>query len=258
MFKRGLVFALVAAIVVAFAWIGVANAGLLMPFIRGGTADTPTAPPPWTDPTTNIEVIAPVAEVAYHSPIEIVGLSRTFEGTVNIRLLDSQGEVLAERFAIGGAVEGFDFFNTYVRFTVTEVQTGTVEIFEESAEDGSRLTEVIIPVTLLPGQRVIDLNSPEVGATVCNNIVINGYSNTFEANVSIDVRQRDGDLITETFTTGGNLGIYADFSTAVSVPVTQPVPLLISAYESSAEDGSPIDLARVPVALYPAGSAECP
>jgi hypothetical protein len=250
--------AVLTAVVLIFAWLGVANAGAFMPFILGGASNTPDAPPPWTDPSTHIELIAPVEDVAYHSPLDITGFSQTFEGHVGIRLLDKDGAVLAERSAIGGSSDGFDFFHTYVRFTVTEVQTGTLEVFEASAQDGSYLTEVLVPLTLLPGQRVVDLNTPAVGATICNPIVIAGYSNTFEANVGIDLRQRNGDLITQTSTLGGNLGIYADFGIALTHPVTQPEPLLVSAYETSAATGDLVDLARVPIALYPDGSEQCP
>jgi hypothetical protein len=249
---------ILAAVVMALAWLGVANAGLLMPFIKGGSAATPEAPPPWSDPDTHIELIAPVAEVGYHSPLDVTGFSQTFEGNVSIRLLDKEGAVLAERSAIGGSVDGFDFFHTYVRFTVTEVQTGTLEVFEESAEDGSRLTEVLVPLTLLPGQRVIDLNTPAVGASLCNPFVINGYSNTFEATLSVDLRQRSGELVTQTISMGGSLGIYQDFSVAISHPVTEAQAFLVSAYETSADTGEPLDLARVPISLYPAGSEQCP
>lgn len=82
------------AIVIALAWLGVANAGLMMPFIIGEGSATPEAPPPWSDPPTHIEVIAPVAEVAYHSPMDITGLSQTFEGHVGIRLLNHEGKCL--------------------------------------------------------------------------------------------------------------------------------------------------------------------
>ena len=262
MLKRVFVVPVFAAVILgfllAFVWLGEANAGVLMPFIKGGSQSAPTAPPPWSDPATHIELFAPVADVAYHSPIDIIGLSQTFEGTVNVRLLDRDGGVLAERATIGGSVDGFDFFHTYLRFTVTEVQTGTVEIFEESAEDGSRLTEILVPVILLPGQRVLDLHAPAVGSAVCNNITMSGYSSTFEATVGVDIRQRSGELITETFTMGGNLGIYTDFSIGLSVPITQPTALLVSAHETSAESGGLIDLARVPITLYPTDSEECP
>lgn len=255
---RRMVFVALLGVALAVVWLGVANAAIFLPFITGGGPATPAAPPPWTDPPTSIELLAPVAGVAYHSPLDITGFSRTFEGNVNIRLLDSEGEVLAERSAIGGSVDGFDFFHTYVRFTVTEVQTGTLEVFEVSAEDGSRLTETKVPLTLLPGQRVIDLHMPEIGSDLCNPIVLAGYSSTFEATVGVDLRLRGGELITETFTMGGSLGVYEDFSVALTHPITLPQALLVSAYETSAESGGLIDLARIPVSLYPPGSDVCP
>jgi hypothetical protein len=239
-------------------WLGVANAGLLLPFVLGGSQSTPAASPPWSDPPTHIEVFAPVSNAAYHSPIDVVGLSRTFEGHVGIRLRDRGGEVLAERSATGGAADGFDFFHNYVRFTVTGTVTGTVEVFETSAKDGSIITETVVPVTLLPGQRTVDLNMPVVGATLCNVIGISGYSNTFEATVGVDLRQRNGDIITQSVAMGGNLGIYADFSLAFSLPITQAEPILVSAHDTSAATGDPVDVATVPVTLYPSGSEQCP
>lgn len=86
------------------------------------------------------------------------GFSQTFEGVVNLRLTDRNGQVLAERNTQGGSVDGFAFFDSYLRFTVSETISGTVEVFEISAKDGSEINKVTIPVVLLPGQRVIDLN----------------------------------------------------------------------------------------------------
>lgn len=133
-----------------------------------------------------------------------------------------------------------------------------MEIFEVSAKDGSRITEVLVPVTLLPGQRVLDLHTPAVGATVCSFTPIGGYSNTFEATVGVDLRQRDREVITQTIAMGGNLGVYADFGVVITHPITQAQPLLVSAFETSAESGGMVDLARVPISLYPAGSEQCP
>lgn len=217
----------------------------------------PDAPSPWTDPATHIELFAPVADVAYHSPIDVTGLSQTFEGNVNIRLLDANGEVLAERNAIGGASDGFDFFHTYLRFTVTEEQLATLEAVEFSAEDGSRLTEVSVPVTLLPGQRFVDMDLPAVGADICAPVLVAGYSTTFEANVATDLRARDGSVLAQGNAMGGSTGIYSEFSTTLEHEVTEPTAVLVSASEISAKDGSLIDLARRPASLYPAGQGPC-
>src|SRR5690606_28169142 len=122
---------------------------------------TPSAPPsPWMPPATAIEVFSPVAEGVYHSPIEVIGFSQTFEGQVNLRLRNEAGDVLAERGTLGGSVDGFAFFHTSLRFTTTEEQNGTLEVFEISARDGSEINKVTLPLLLLPGQRVIDVDRP--------------------------------------------------------------------------------------------------
>jgi hypothetical protein len=219
---------------------------------------TPTTTPVWSDPAQAIEVFSPVADGLYHSPMVVNGLSQTFEGSVNLRLTDKDGQVLAERNTLGGSVDGFAFFDSYLRFTVSEMISGTVEIFETSAKDGSEINKVTIPVVLLPGQRVIDLNQPTVGEQVCNPVLVAGYSNTFEANVAITLNHRDGTQLALTTALGGNLGLYADFSTVISQTVAAPQPVLIGAYEESAAGFGPIDQTRIPVELHPDGSAACP
>ncbi|MCE7980115.1 MAG: hypothetical protein DYG89_02890 [Caldilinea sp. CFX5] len=219
---------------------------------------TPSATVVWTNPAQAIEVFSPVAAGLYHSPIVVNGFSQTFEGNVNLRLTDKNGQMLAERNTQGGSVDGFAFFDSYLRFTVSETISGTVEVFETSAKDGSEINKVTIPVVLLPGQRVIDLNRPMVGDAVCNPVLVNGYSNTFEANVVVTLNQRNGTQLALTTALGGNLGVYADFSTVISGTVVAPQPALVGAYEGSAAGFGLIDHTRVPVALYPADSSACP
>lgn len=219
---------------------------------------TPSATVIWTNPAQPIEVFSPVTAGLYHSPIVVNGLSQTFEGAVNLRLTNKNGQVLAERNTQGGSSDGFAFFDSYLRFTVSETISGTVEVFETSAKDGSEINKVTIPVILLPGQRVIDLNQPTVGDAVCSPVLVNGYSNTFEANVVVTLNQRNGTQLALTTALGGNLGVYADFSTVISRTIVAPQPALVGAYEESAAGFGLIDHTRVPVALYPVGSSVCP
>jgi len=232
----------------------------LVPTAPPTAEPTPTASvtPVWTDPTQAIEVFSPVAAGLYHSPIVVNGFSRTFEGNVNLRLTDKDGQVLAERNTLGGSVDGFDFFDSYLRFTVSEPISATLDVFETSAMDGSEINKVQIPVVLWPGQRVIDLNTPIMGAQVCNPVLVSGYSNTFEATLAVTLNGRDGTQLTLTPTMGGNLGIYADFSTTISHTVSAPQPLLVGAFEESAAGFGPVDQTRIPVELHPTGSDVCP
>jgi murein DD-endopeptidase MepM/ murein hydrolase activator NlpD len=226
----------------------------------GSPTPTPTATSTavWSPPASQIEAFSPVSDGLYHSPIEVIGFSQTFEGSVNLRLTAADGTVLAERHTIGGSVDGFDFFHTYLRFTASEQITATLEVFEISANDGSEIHKVTIPLRLLPGQRVVDVHAPTVGATVCAPVMVSGYSNTFEAFVSVDLSARNGTVITQTSAMGGNLGVYADFTTSIAHTVTTPQPVLAGAYEAAASGLGLVDQVRIPVALFPAGSSECP
>lgn len=198
-------------------------------------------------------MLSPVAEAVYRSPIEVIGFSQTFEAQVNLRLSDEAGEPIAERFTMGGSVDGFDFFRTSLRFVTDRRQNATLEVFEISAKDGSEINKVTIPLVILPGQRSIDIDAPSVGANVCSPVSISGYSDTFEANVIVSLRQRDGALLVEDHTMGGTLNFYRQFSASMAHTVSAPQAILVGA---EGEEGG--DATRIPVTLYPAGSARCP
>lgn len=228
------------------------------PTVISPPTSTPTSTVVWTDPSQAIEVFSPVPDGLYHSPIQVYGFSQTFEGNVNLRLTDHTGQVLAERSTIGGSTDGFAFFDSYLRFTVQSPISATLEVLETSAKDGSELHKVTIPVMLLPGQRVIDLTMPTVGMSVCNPVLVAGYSNTFEATVVVTLNSRDGGELAQATAMGGNLGIYADFATIISHTIASPQPVLVAAFEESAAGLGLIDQTRVPVALYPSGTTACP
>lgn len=217
------------------------------------------APETWPAPDVAIELFSPVAGGRYHSPIEIIGLARTFEGNVNIRLKLEDGTVLAERNTTGGST-AHAFFQSSIRFeTFKEEPTtpGLLEVFETSAADGAEINKVTIPLTLASGQRVLDVTGPRVGARVCNPILVTGYSFTFEGNLALSAQQRDGASIWEGFATGGG-GDYRDWSASAG-PFASSLPtVLLSIREPSALDGASIDETRIPVTLLPPGDRRCP
>lgn len=217
-------------------------------------------PKAWPAPQAAIEMFSPVAGGLYHSPIEVIGNSLTFEGQVNIRLSLADGTVLAERFAMGGGTE-HRFFHTNVRFEILtadpEPQNAVLEVFEISAKDGSEINKVSIPITVAPGQRSIDVLQPEVGSKVCNPIPVAGYSFTFEASVNLVAEGRDGATLLEGNAMGGALD-YRDWGADLG-PIDPPVrAVLVSVLDHSAKDGQAIDETRIPVTLLAVGSKGCP
>lgn len=116
---------------------------------------TPT-PQPTAEPTTGakpaIVVRTPQPRDELLSPVTIAGTADVFEATVSIRILDANGGELAATFTTATCGSGCrGTFSEEVFFFTEDRQEGTIEVFESSAEDGSPLHLVSVPVVLVPG-----------------------------------------------------------------------------------------------------------
>ena len=86
-----------------------------------------------------------------HSPVTVGGTADVFEATVSVRILDGSGNEIAHTFTQATCGTGCrGDYSTAVSYDVGSEQQGTVEVFETSAKDGSRINVVDIPVTLTP------------------------------------------------------------------------------------------------------------
>jgi germination protein M len=100
-------------------------------------------------PPILVDAPTPGAEVT--SPVTITGSANVFEATVGIRILNADGEEIVGTFTTATCGTGCrGDYKTEVEFEVGGRQPGTIEVFEESMEDGSDLFTVSIPVTLIP------------------------------------------------------------------------------------------------------------
>lgn len=98
-----------------------------------------------------IVVESPAIGERVSSPVQISGTANVFEATVSIRILDADGNVLVETFTTATCGTGCrGSYEESVGFNVDFEQEGTVIVYESSAEDGSVLFPVTIPVTLVP------------------------------------------------------------------------------------------------------------
>ncbi|MGH8983227.1 MAG: Gmad2 immunoglobulin-like domain-containing protein [Acidimicrobiia bacterium] len=85
-----------------------------------------------------IYVASPTPGSRVQSPFTVEGCSNTFEANVLYRLLGEGGDVLAEGFTTADCGSGcVGTYSFDVEFEVEEAQVGTLEVFDESAEDGS-------------------------------------------------------------------------------------------------------------------------
>jgi hypothetical protein len=94
-------------------------------------------------PSVLVESPLPFAEVT--APVTATGTANTFEANFQYELLDADGNVVDENFVT--ATSGTGTRGTF-EFTTAEVDDfATLVVFETSAEDGSRIREVEIPLT---------------------------------------------------------------------------------------------------------------
>jgi hypothetical protein len=84
------------------------------------------------------------------SPVRIWGTGNTFEASFMVRIKDPDGRLLAE--VPGMATSGTGTRGTFditVPFTTMKSGVGSVEVYEQSARDGSDINVVVIPVKML-------------------------------------------------------------------------------------------------------------
>ncbi len=103
---------------------------------------------------------------------------------------------------------------------------------------------------------LILVESPLPGAVVSSPITIAGISNTFEANLQYRLETRGGSVIASGFTTATcGTGCWGDYAVAFDYGLAERTDGYVVVFESSAEDGRPVNVVRVPVVIEAAEGA---
>lgn len=117
---------------------------------HGILLDLPMERRDYADLLPPILVEQPEIEQEVSSPVTIAGTADVFEATVSIRILDAEGREIVRTFTTATCGTGCrGDFEERVRFEVGETQPGTIVVYESSAEDGSPIHVVEIPVVLV-------------------------------------------------------------------------------------------------------------
>lgn len=117
---------------------------------EGIVLDGPMTRSDFEDLVAPIIVRSPIPGQRVTSPVRISGNANVFEANVSIRILVGD-EVVAETFTT--ATCGTGCRGTYMKnvgFQLPEEVQGIIQVFESSAEDGSPLHVVSVPVVLAP------------------------------------------------------------------------------------------------------------
>ncbi len=116
---------------------------------EGVMVDEPLTRDDFEDLSPAILLESPTPGQEVSSPIRLKGTSNTFEATMQIEIIDAAGEVIYRDFAT--ATSGTGTRGTFDEAIDVDIQTegfGTIVMFEESAQDGSRINIIEIPVDL--------------------------------------------------------------------------------------------------------------
>lgn len=109
-----------------------------------GRGDYPDLLPP-------ILVTGPAIGERVGSPVTVAGSADVFEATVTVRVLDAAGRAVATAFTTATCGTGCrGDYRIAVTYRVPREQAGTIEVYEVSADDGTRTHVVTVPVTLTP------------------------------------------------------------------------------------------------------------
>jgi hypothetical protein len=96
-----------------------------------------------------IVVLSPVIGQRVTSPVTVTGTANTREATVNARLLDAAGHEIATKFTTATCGNGCrGTYSMSLSYQGCVEQTGTLEVYQISGEDGSHRDVVSIPLVL--------------------------------------------------------------------------------------------------------------
>ncbi|WP_433133297.1 Gmad2 immunoglobulin-like domain-containing protein [Micromonospora sp. CA-240977] len=85
------------------------------------------------------------------APLIVTGTADVFEATVSVRVLDAAGREVAAGFGTASCGSGCrGGYRVVVGWRTVREQKGTVEVYEVSARDGSRINTMAVPVVLAP------------------------------------------------------------------------------------------------------------
>lgn len=118
---------------------------------EGIVLDKPLTRDDFEDIAAPIIVESPRPGALVSSPVTVSGTANVFEATVSLRIVDASGNELVRDFTTATCGTGCrGDYSAPLTFETETEQEAFIEVYEESAEDGSPLFKVRLPVILTP------------------------------------------------------------------------------------------------------------
>ena len=116
---------------------------------EGVVVSPPVARGNFEEQTPPILVESPAPGATVSSPLRVRGTANTFEATLLLRVVDAAGSELYDDFTTATSGSGTrGTFDVTLEFEVRREGPGTLVAYEQSAEDGSEIHVVRIPIEL--------------------------------------------------------------------------------------------------------------
>jgi|GEM_PF-2475244 len=158
-----------------------------------------------------IRLFEPVPNQLISSPLLIRGEARGvwfFEGSFPVKLVSSDGDVLAEGFATASGdwmTDDYVYFQTSLEYTTPAANEGVLILIQDDPSGLGELKELQVPVTFSQEsetltQEIIRVTAPTVGQSVTSPIVVSGEARGqwyFEGDFPLTLEDANGNVIAE-------------------------------------------------------------
>jgi hypothetical protein len=214
-------------------------------FMRDGTLFPTTRTEPFQPAVAGLALDALLA--GPNSAEDGAGVDSTIPtgSTATITAPISNGLAVVDLSVPGPSADGEELRLGQVVYTLTQYSTISKVRFVGDSKTYSRqsLEDLLPPIVV---------EAPLIGQRVSSPVTIAGTATVFEATVSIRILDANGKELANTFTTATcGTGCRGDYSVAVSYSVGHEQQGTIEVFESSAQDGSAINVQSIPVTLTP-------
>ncbi|MCK5084822.1 MAG: Gmad2 immunoglobulin-like domain-containing protein [Candidatus Pacebacteria bacterium] len=94
-----------------------------------------------------IQVDFPHKNTIIKNPVSVSGKANVFEANVRVRIKDESENILTDDFIMAsGWMDKLYPFEKKINYKTPQTKNGLIEVFEESAKNGSEMNKIIIPV----------------------------------------------------------------------------------------------------------------
>ena len=213
-------------------------------------------PPAATATQVAISVTEPARGATVKVPLTVKGTASVFEATVVISAESADGsETFCKTFATASeGAPGTGSFQAQIAFPPPSSPTdGRIRVYSVSPKDGSIQNLVTVPVVISSDQPAIVVTSPLCSDEVKSPVTVKGTASVFEAALVVVVKDSLGNELARAnvLASEGAPG-RGTFSTDLTFPPpTGSENGTIEAFNTSAADGSIINVFSVPVTLSP-------